>query len=63
MDMEMLTNIALLGGIVGLLASAWFRYSNPVHLTDRRDRRHPEISSDGQAPDALRQDGRRIPSL
>ena len=63
MDMETLTQIGLLGAAVGLMFSAWMRYSRPVHLTDSRDRRHPEISSDGRAPDALREDGRRIPSL
>lgn len=63
MDYELLTNLGLIGAFVGLMLSARMRYNYPVHLTDSRDRRHEEISSDGQAPDALREDGHRIPGL
>lgn len=63
MDLNLLTNLGLLFAIIGLLVSAWLRYARPVHLTDSRTRSEPQLSSDGKAPDALRLDGRRIPTL
>ncbi len=63
MDMEMATTLGLLFAVIGVMISGWLRYNRPVHLTDSRMRQAPIVSSDGKAPDALRLDGRRIPSL
>lgn len=63
MDLNLVVQASLAGGVVGVFLLAWFRFTRPADLGRGRRRVAPVVHSSNAEPHPFANETRRSPSL